>query len=88
MTALFSQDQRLDKMDRFFASVASLMSVLLRSAVENSIYDLVDLLEQYSEGNAFEGEYDLFCNLATPSKIHLITLFLVRSINIWAKLTN
>ncbi|XP_062599902.1 dynein axonemal heavy chain 3-like [Saccostrea cucullata] len=36
---------RMKKMDRFFNSIASLMSNLLRSCVINSIYDLVDLIE-------------------------------------------
>jgi dynein heavy chain len=70
----------MDKMDHFFESVASLMSNLLRGLIENSIFDVVHLLEEYSGGNSYEGEYSLFGPLATPSKIHLVTLFLVRPI--------
>ena len=68
---------RMTKMDHFFESVASLMSNLLRSCVENSIWDLVEFLEVYLEGNEYEGEYNLFRGLALPQVIHPITIFLV-----------
>ena len=67
----------MDCMDHFFESIASLMSNLLRTCVENSIYDLVDLLEEYFEGNKYEGEYHIFKDLALPEKIHPVVLFLV-----------
>ena len=73
----------MDKMDRFFESVASLMSTLLRSCIENSLADLVDLMETYLDGNQYEGMYDPFArfdartDLATPQLIHPVTIFLV-----------
>ena len=69
----------MDRMDHFFNSVASLMSNLLRSCVENSIMDLVVLLEEYHEGNEYSGEYSIFKDLGLPSKIHPVTLFMVIS---------
>ena len=70
----------MDRMDHFFNSVASLMSNLLRSCVENSIMDLVALLEEYHEGNEYSGEYSIFKDLGLPSKIHPVTLFMVISL--------
>ena len=67
----------MDRMDHFFASVASLMSNLLRGCVENSIYDLLDLLEEYSDGNMYNGEYTIFCDLALPRLKHPLKIFLV-----------
>ena len=64
-------------MDHFFNSVATLMSNLLRSCVTNSIYDLVDLVEEYWEGNKYEGEYDIMKGLALPQKLHPVTFFMV-----------
>lgn len=45
-------------MDHFFASVASLMSRNVRSAVYNSITDLVQFLEMYKLGNDFTGPFE------------------------------
>lgn len=67
----------MKKMDKFFNSIASLMSNLLRSCVINSMYDLVDLIEEYSEGNSYQGEYTLFKGLALPTKIHIVHFFMV-----------
>ena len=73
----------MDRMDRFFDSVASLMSNLLRSCIENSLADLLELMETYLDGNEYEGAYDPFArfeeriNLATPQLIHPVTIFLV-----------
>ena len=64
-------------MDHFFNSVATLMSNLLRNCVANSIYDLVDLVEEYWEGNKYEGEYDIMKGLALPQKLHPVTFFMV-----------
>ncbi|KAL3852322.1 hypothetical protein ACJMK2_015979 [Sinanodonta woodiana] len=68
-------DLRLDKMDHFFASLATLMSNLLRSCVKNSINDLVTMVEEYYKGNKFDGEYNMFEGLALPQKIHLVKFF-------------
>lgn len=70
----------MKKMDKFFNSIASLMSNLLRSCVINSIYDLVDLIEEYSEGNSYQGEYTLFKGLALPTKIHIVHFFMVSNL--------
>ena len=64
-------------MDHFFNSVATLMSNLLRSCVTNSIYDLVDLVEEYWEGNRYDGEYDIMKDLGLPQKLHPVTFFMV-----------
>lgn len=74
---LYYQVQRMKKMDHFFNSIASLMSNLLRSCVISSIYDLVTLIEEYREGNRYEGEYTLFQGLALPTKIHIVHFFMV-----------
>ena len=76
----FLQELRLDKMDHFFNSVATLMSNLLRSCVTNSIYDLVDLVEEYWEGNKYEGKYDIMKDLALPQKLHPVKFFMVSQI--------
>ena len=54
----FSQESRVGKMDHFFASVASLMSRNVRSAVYNSITDLVQFLGMYKHGNDFTGPFE------------------------------
>ncbi|XP_065937642.1 dynein axonemal heavy chain 3 isoform X7 [Magallana gigas] len=72
--------QRMKKMDKFFNSIASLMSNLLRSCVINSMYDLVDLIEEYSEGNSYQGEYTLFKGLALPTKIHIVHFFMQENV--------
>ena len=72
-----SQDTRIEKMDRFFECIASLMSNLLRSCVKNSLDELVAFVEEYVEGNSYEGEYDLFAGLALPNRIVPVNLFLV-----------
>ncbi|XP_023932407.1 dynein heavy chain 3, axonemal [Lingula anatina] len=71
-----SAELRMDKMDHFFNSAASLMSNLLRSVVKKSMFDLVDLLEQYADGNAYEGEYNIMAGFGLPQKFHPITIFL------------
>lgn len=38
-------------MDRIFESVATLMSNLLITIVENSLLDLVEMIEEYGTGN-------------------------------------
>ncbi|XP_055958183.1 dynein axonemal heavy chain 3 [Patella vulgata] len=72
-----NQDLRMDKMDHFFGSVASLMSNLLRQCVKNSIYDLVDLVEEYCHGNSYDGVYDIFTGMALPTMIHPVTIFML-----------
>ena len=65
-------------MDHFFGSVAALMANLIRSCVDNSLKDLAELLEEYSEGNSYEGEYGIFKDLALPQKIHPVQISMVR----------
>ncbi|KAK7495478.1 hypothetical protein BaRGS_00013176, partial [Batillaria attramentaria] len=67
---------RMDRMDHFFGSVASLMSNLLRQCVGNSIMDLVHLVEEYYQGNAYEGVYSIMAGLALPTDIHLVHFFM------------
>ncbi|XP_067685210.1 dynein axonemal heavy chain 3-like [Haliotis asinina] len=73
-------EERMEKMDHFFGSVASLMSNLLRSCVANSISDLVDLVEEYADGNIYDGVYSIFKGLALPQKIHPVTFFMQESL--------
>lgn len=69
-------------MDRFFASVACLMSNNLRSAVYSSLKDLVNFLETYKHGNDYDGEFvrslpvlPQLLILSVVSIIHFIILF-------------
>ena len=67
----------MDKMDKYFGSVASLMSNLLRVCVENSLADFLTFMEEYLDGNNYEGTYEIFKGLALPTKILPITIYLV-----------
>ncbi|CAH3114243.1 unnamed protein product [Pocillopora meandrina] len=49
---------RVEKMDHFFSSVASLMSHNLRSAVYSSIDDVVQFIEMYKFGNDFTEPFE------------------------------
>ncbi|XP_075130611.1 dynein axonemal heavy chain 3-like [Leptodactylus fuscus] len=66
---------RRKKMDHLFCSLATLMSNLLRRIVETSLTDLVEMIETYSDGNHYEGNYPSD-NLWYPVKPHLIVLFM------------
>lgn len=55
-------------MDRFFSTVAALMSLLMRSLVEATLQDLIVFLAQYMDGNNYQGVYDFFSGLALPVK--------------------
>ena len=68
---------RIEKMDRFFECIASLMSNLLRSCVKNSLDDLTAFVSEYIDGNDYAGEYDLFSGLALPTRVVPVNLFLV-----------
>ncbi|XP_062929153.1 dynein axonemal heavy chain 3-like [Mobula hypostoma] len=69
------KELRTTKMDHFFASIATLMSNLLRSIVEATLMELVHLFEQYGGGNRYEGEYPAD-SLGLPVKPHPITIFM------------
>lgn len=64
-------------MDHFFSSVASLMSCLLRQCVDNSIQDIVALVESYGAGNDYQGVYNVMDGLGLPQLQHLVIVFLV-----------
>ncbi|XP_071815449.1 dynein axonemal heavy chain 3-like isoform X3 [Apostichopus japonicus] len=49
--------ERMEEMDHFFNSVATLMSNLARSCVERTIQDLVEWVELYEGGSAYSGDY-------------------------------
>ena len=68
---------RIEKMEHFFGSVAQLMANLVRYTVENSLFDLVDLLEDYLDGNQYQGQYGIYQGLALPTKFHPVKFFLV-----------
>lgn len=72
-----SQDNRLDYMDRFFSSIASLMSNLLRTCVQDSLSDLLTLIECYMDGNDYSGQYNIMTGLGLPTKIHMLKIYLV-----------
>eukprot|EP00062_Callorhinchus_milii_P022724 gi/632980863/ref/XP_007907272.1/ PREDICTED: dynein heavy chain 3, axonemal-like [Callorhinchus milii] len=69
------EELRMKKMDGFFASVATLMSNLLRSLVEESLLTLVRLFEEYRKGNKYEGKYP-DATLGLPVKPHILTVFM------------
>ncbi|XP_052058680.1 dynein axonemal heavy chain 3-like isoform X1 [Mytilus californianus] len=71
-----NQELRTEKMEHFFESVSSLMSNLLRSCVQKSIYDLVDLVEEYFTGNNYEGAYNIMKDLGLPLKPHVVHFFM------------
>jgi hypothetical protein len=64
-------------MDHFFGSISSLMSRLLRYIVENTVIDLVEFIENYSNGNRYEGIYDILSGLALPHLVIPIRVFFV-----------
>ncbi len=57
------------------------MSNLLRSCVEESLEDLLTLLEEYLDGNMYDEEYSIFAGLALPQKIQPVKIFLVSAIS-------
>ncbi|MEE6480199.1 hypothetical protein FKM82_012486 [Ascaphus truei] len=78
LEAVMPQDDerlRRKKMDHFFCSLATLMSNLLRNIVEASLSDLVKMIETYSKGNRYEGNYPSD-NLWRPVKAPLILIFM------------
>ncbi|CAH8492971.1 unnamed protein product, partial [Dicrocoelium dendriticum] len=50
----------------FFACIAALMSKQLRSIVDQSLKDLLELLQEHQDGNAFEEPYDELKFLRRP----------------------
>ena len=50
----------METMDTFFETVSSLMSLILRSMIENTLSDLVSFLNCFRDGNNYENEKDLF----------------------------
>ncbi|XP_077987554.1 dynein axonemal heavy chain 3-like isoform X2 [Glandiceps talaboti] len=66
---------RMNQMDHFFGSTATLMSNCLRNGVRQSIYDLVELLEEYSQGNNYDTDY-FHSNHRLPVVEHIITFFM------------
>ncbi|KAK3779700.1 hypothetical protein RRG08_013655 [Elysia crispata] len=73
-------EARSNKMEHFFNSVASLMSGLLRRAVERSITDLVDLVEIYLQGNDYNSSYNILSGLALPTLVHPVTFFMEQNV--------
>ena len=61
-------------MDHFFSSVASLMSLNLRSVVYSSVDDLVQFIEMYKLGNDFTEPFER----SLPVLPQPITLTVVR----------
>ena len=70
------QEQRIRQMGHFFSSVASLLSSQLRSVIFKSISDFLNLLEQFSDGNVYEGNYEesnmRYKNLYPPFLISMV----------------
>lgn len=65
-------------MDRFFSAVGSLMSLLIRSITEATLTDLVDFLDEYQNGNNYNGTYNFFKDLALPHRrIPFLFYFLI-----------
>ncbi|XP_071960977.1 dynein axonemal heavy chain 3-like [Antedon mediterranea] len=74
---LMTEDEvfRMNEMDCFFGSIATLMSKCMRSAIKRSIYDLVTWLELYFKGNSYEVEYKE-SGLSFPVMEHPFTVFM------------
>ncbi|XP_063719575.1 dynein axonemal heavy chain 3-like [Symsagittifera roscoffensis] len=70
------KEQRCRQMEHFFCSVASLLSSQLRSVIFKTMEDLLNLLEGFSDGNEYEGEYETsnmrYKNLHPPLLISMI----------------
>ncbi|PVD24893.1 hypothetical protein C0Q70_15383 [Pomacea canaliculata] len=81
MTMPRETKERMNKLDHFFGSVASLMSILLRRCVQASIEDLVSFVEEYDSGNAYDGTYTMTSSLALPSRGHPVSLFLKEDVD-------
>jgi len=64
-------------MEHFFRSVGTLMSEQLRYCIERSLEDFVEFLEQYGDGNDYEGEYNVFRGLGLPTRNHPLRVFVV-----------
>ena len=60
-------------MDLFFGTVASLLSLLMRSLIENTLNDLVKFLNNYKEGNAYTDNYE---NIGFPHLVLPFTCYL------------
>ena len=73
----FFQEQRCRQMEHFFCSVASLLSSQLRSVIFKTMEDLLNLLEGFSDGNEYEGEYETsnmrYKNLHPPLLISMVS---------------
>ena len=67
----------MDRLDLFFNTLATLMSLLFRQLVENTIKDLNTFFAKYKDGNNYEGSYNIFKGLALPHQIIPFTFFLV-----------
>ncbi|KAK1169287.1 dynein heavy chain 7, axonemal-like, partial [Acipenser oxyrinchus oxyrinchus] len=67
---------RMRKMAHFFGSIATLMSVMLRVVVAESLQELVSWLEGYGRGNEYQGGYPHH-SLGLPIKPHAIIMFMV-----------
>ena len=66
-------------MDKYFSSVASLISMLMRHVVENSIKDLTKLFKLYLNGNKYEPPYTFFEGLALPHLVIPFTFYFLPS---------
>lgn len=62
-------------MRQFFQTVSALMSQLLRGCVEISLEEFAMFFEEYSCGNAYEGEYTMLSGLSVEALHHPITIF-------------
>uniref|UniRef100_A0A1I8FV89 DHC_N2 domain-containing protein n=1 Tax=Macrostomum lignano TaxID=282301 RepID=A0A1I8FV89_9PLAT len=70
------EETRADRMSNFFNCIAQVMSKCIRMTVELSCSDLVRLLETYSAGNDYEGDYTMTCDLALPQLPSVFRVFL------------
>ena len=52
--------------EHFFNTAASLMARQLRETVENSLADFVSFLEQFQEGNDYQGEFEDLMFVSQP----------------------
>ena len=45
-------------MEHFFSAIATVMSNQLRGAVQKALTDFIEVMEVYSNGNCYEGDYE------------------------------
>lgn len=77
MSFFYLKGKRIVLMDKFFSTVSSLMSLLMRSIIEATLNELMDFIIQYKDGNTYTGDYDLHSDMALPHLVVPFTFYLL-----------